>query len=115
MSQRFCKICRGWHDLDQPWPDECLPRVIKARSDLPVPQIMREISEYASPIDGRPITSRHERNEDCKRNDAVPWEPGIGKKAGADKRTPGKYRNPKFAMKRGLPLSDEGRERLKSQ
>ena len=115
MSQRFCKVCRGWHDLDMPWPITCRPARNTAQSELPTPMLMREISEYQSPIDGRPITSRSERNEDCKRNDAVPWEPGIGKKAGADKRTPGKYRNPRFATKRGLPLSDEGRERLKSQ
>ena len=77
-----------------------------ARSDLAAPIVMREIAEYQSPIDGRPITSRTERNEDCKRNDAIPWEPGIGHKAGAKDRTPGKYKNPKFAAKRGLPLHE---------
>lgn len=84
-----------------------------ARSDLAAPIVMREISEYQSPIDGRPITSRTERNEDCKRNDAIPWEPGIGTKAGAKDRTPGKYRNPKFAKKRGLPLSEQGHQKAK--
>ena len=76
------------------------------RGAVPTPMVMREIAEYASPIDGRPITSRTERNEDCKRNDAIPWEPGIGTKAGAKDRTPGKYKNPKFAKKRGLPLHE---------
>lgn len=32
---------------------------------------------YDSPIDGRPITSQRERDEDLKRADCVPWEPGI--------------------------------------
>ena len=77
-----------------------------ARSHLAAPVVMREISEYASPIDGKPITSRTERNEDCKRNDAIPWEPGIGKKAGAKDRTPGKYKNAKFAKKHNLPLHE---------
>jgi hypothetical protein len=70
--------------------------------------IMGGLKEYRSPIDGRLVTSRHERDEDCKRNDAIPWEPGIGHKAGAKERTPGKYRNPRFAKKRGLPLSEQG-------
>lgn len=84
----------------------------RARSDsFPAPLVMREISEYQSPIDGRPITSRSERNEDCKRNDAIPWEPGIGKKAGADKRTPGQYKNPKFAKKHNLPLHESARDK----
>ena len=78
--------------------------------DYPAPMVMREISEYQSPIDGKPITSRSERNEDCKRNDAIPWEPGIGNKAGAKDRTPGKYKNPKFAKKHNLPLHESARD-----
>ena len=23
MRERFCKICRGWHSLDAPWPMAC--------------------------------------------------------------------------------------------
>ncbi len=83
----------------------------RARSDLPAPMVMREIAEYKSPIDNRLITSRGERNEDCKRNDAIPWEPGIGKKAGAAERTPGKYRNAKFAKKRNLPLHESVKDK----
>lgn len=32
---------------------------------------------YTSPIDGRVIRSMQEREEDLKRADCVPWEPGI--------------------------------------
>jgi hypothetical protein len=81
------------------------------RGDLPAPMIMRPISEYKSPIDNRLITSRGERNEDCKRNDAIPWEPGIGTKAGAKDRTPGKYKNPRFAKKRNLPLHESVKDK----
>lgn len=84
------------------------------RSDIPAPQIMREIDEYKSPVTGLPITSRTERDADCKKHDAIPWEPGIGKKAGAKDRTPGLYRNPKFAKKRGLPLSEQGHANAKN-
>jgi hypothetical protein len=94
--------------------DKAAPSYDK-RADFPTPLVMREISEYRSPIDGKPITSRTERNEDCRRNDAIPWEPGIGHKAGAEKRTPGLYKNPKFAAKRGLPLAPEAREKLETK
>lgn len=87
-------------------------------AEFPTPLVMREISEYRSPIDGRLITSRLERNEDCKRNDALPWEPGIGKLNGKVNpsqvdREPGKFSNPRFARKHGLPLSERGMERAK--
>lgn len=83
------------------------------RAEIPAPQIMRDINEYQSPVTGEWITSRTERNADCKKHDAIPWEPGIGKKSGAKNRTPGLYKNPKFAKKRNLPLSEEGRAKAK--
>lgn len=24
--QRKCKVCDGWHDLDEPWPAKCAPK-----------------------------------------------------------------------------------------
>ena len=95
------------------WPHAAGPDHAK-RSDIPAPQIMREIAEYKSPVTGAVITTRTERDADCKKHDAIPWEPGIGRKAGAKDRTPGKYRNPKFAKKRGLPMSEQGHEAAKS-
>lgn len=68
---------------------------------------MRDIDDYLSPIDGKVITSRSHRREDLKANGCIPWEPGIGTKAGAKNRKPGLYRNPRFAMKRNLPLDHE--------
>lgn len=41
MAERFCKVCRGWHDLDQPWPHNCLPEVPQ-RSDLPAPMVITD-------------------------------------------------------------------------
>lgn len=26
MTQRKCKSCNGWHDLDEPWPAKCAPK-----------------------------------------------------------------------------------------
>ncbi len=48
---------------------------------LATPRIIRDIPEYRSPIDGRPITSRSHRREDLARNGCIEWEPGIGQRA----------------------------------
>jgi hypothetical protein len=64
------------------------------------PMIMSDIPEYASPIDGRMITSRSERREDLLRNNCV--EAGDMKSP-----TGGKIRNKAFAAKRGLKVSEE--------
>lgn len=54
MSERFCRSCKGWHDLDQPWPVKCLShfKARGARSDLARPTIVSDIKEYrATAID----------------------------------------------------------------
>ena len=110
MAERFCKVCRGWHDLDAPWPDNCRPERTLARADFATPYVLGDIEDYQSPIDGKWITSRSHRREDLKANDCIPWEPGIGTKAGAKDRKPGQYRNPRFARKRGLKLREDAAE-----
>ncbi|TPM33729.1 hypothetical protein FJ955_03030 [Mesorhizobium sp. B2-2-2] len=70
---------------------------------LAVPMIAPTMPEYASPIDGRVISTRHERREDLKRNNCV--EAGD---AGLSP-TKGKIRNKAFAAKRGLTVSEEYR------
>jgi hypothetical protein len=64
------------------------------------PMVLSDIPEYASPIDGRMITSRSERREDLLRNNCV--EAGDMKSP-----TGGKIRNKAFAAKRGLKVSEE--------
>jgi len=48
MSQRLCRACREWHDLDQPWPQACLGhfRPTTARSDLARPMIVSDLKDY---------------------------------------------------------------------
>lgn len=62
------------------------------------PQIMKDIPDYRSPIDGRLITSRSHRREDLKRNNCVEVDPPKGGSRG--------YRNPTFAIPRGLKLRE---------
>ena len=109
MSERYCKVCDGWHDLNQPWPDNCRPPREFTRADIAAPMVVRDIPDYRSPVDGKVIGSRSTRREDLKRNGCVEWEPGIGK--GPYKRTPGFVNNPRYAG-RGLPLSELGQARL---
>jgi hypothetical protein len=69
---------------------------------LAVPTVISDIPEYASPIDGRMITSRSDRRDDLKRNGCVEYEPSLSP-------TKGKIRNKAFAAKRGLQVSEEYR------
>lgn len=61
------------------------------------PMVMRDIPEYASPIDGRMITSRSHRRYDLESNNCYEVDPP--KKRG--------LKNARFAAKRGLPLNPE--------
>ena len=76
------------------------------RKALCTPMVVGDIPEYRSPIDGRMITSRSERREDLKRNNCV--EAGDT----ALSLTKGKrdaFRNPRFAKKHNLQLSESAR------
>lgn len=66
---------------------------------LACPRIMRDISEYRSPIDGRVIGSRSERREDLKRNNCIEWDRSASP-------TKGKavFKNERFARKHNLPF-----------
>lgn len=57
--ERFCKICRGWHDLDKPWPDNCLPERNWTRSDLASPMLIRDgMDPVQSQLDGKMYESK---------------------------------------------------------
>jgi len=66
-----------------------------AGGPIRMPFVMRDIPEYASPIDGKPITSRSHRREDLARNGCVEVEP---------RKKPRGFKNERFATKRGLPV-----------
>lgn len=59
MAERFCKICRGWHDLDQPWPDECQNHYNDNRSSLSAPMVISDsMKPVQSMLDGRMYDSK---------------------------------------------------------
>lgn len=67
MRQRFCKVCRGWHELDK-WPAECWVEKTSSRSDLAFPMI--GVSDTTEPLvsmaDGQTYTSRKAMRESYK-------------------------------------------------
>lgn len=59
MTQRFCKMCRGWHDLDQPWPDNCRPERNWNRADFASPRLIRDgLDDVWNPVNGKVYDSK---------------------------------------------------------
>lgn len=75
MALRFCKVCSGWHDLNEDWPAQCCSH-FRSRGSASI-QVMRDIDPYqAVAVDmatGKPprIGSRSEHREFLKRNNYV--------------------------------------------
>lgn len=83
------------------------PMVMPERDGISLPTLMPDIGEYASPIDGKLISSRSARREDLKANDCVEWEPSMSPTRGKLE-----LNNPRFAKKHGLEnfLSEEHKQ-----
>jgi hypothetical protein len=70
------------------------PMHMPERDGVCLPQLMRDIPEYISPVgDHALITSRSHQREDLKRHDCVMAPP----------RKKRELRNPKYRAQRGLP------------
>lgn len=91
MSQTF--VYRNGEFVDKRTGE---PMPFDPMSAVSMPQIMRDIPEYASPIDGRMITSRSARREDLLRNGCVEADP--------PKKGTRHFKNEAWARKRKLPL-----------
>ena len=91
-------VWRDGHFRD-PVTNEPMP--VPERNGPCTPMLQSDIPDYRSPIDGRLITSRSHRRYDLESNGCVPAEPR--KNRG--------YNNPTFALKRGLKLNEEAREK----
>jgi hypothetical protein len=59
MRQRFCKVCRGWHSLDEEWPHNCRGEPNWNRADLPTPRLIRDgLDSVWNPVDGKLYDSK---------------------------------------------------------
>lgn len=65
------------------------------------PKVIKDIAPFKSPLEGHPvIDGRRQLREELKRNNCRIVEPSEWKPV---------YKNPSFALKRGLPLNGEKR------
>ena len=59
MSERWCKVCDGWHSLEEPWPSACVRHHNDKASDLPSPMIISDhLDNLQSQSDGKIYTSK---------------------------------------------------------
>lgn len=61
MRERFCRVCKGWHDVGS-WPSACYVISSHAQSDtLPVPYLISDTQEpLEHPLTGKFYTSKRE-------------------------------------------------------
>lgn len=63
MRSRHCRVCHGWHDVDEPWPWDCRGHFgsVIARSELHAPMLIRDCMDATlNPADGKRYTSKRE-------------------------------------------------------
>jgi hypothetical protein len=61
MTQRLCRVCKDWHDLDQAWPLECSRhfRLHDGRSALGFPMVISDqMPEMQCMADGKYYDSK---------------------------------------------------------
>lgn len=68
MAQRYCRVCSGWHDVDEPWPQACLEHYKAAKGSL---QIVKDIDPYKSVITGEVIGGRRQHREHLKSHGCI--------------------------------------------
>ena len=67
MAERWCKVCKGWHDPAEPWPGECWTEPERQRSDIVCPRFIRdEIDPVQSMASGKMYTSKSKLRAEYK-------------------------------------------------
>lgn len=71
--ERSCRVCNGWHDLDDGWPERCTGhwKPATARSDIPAPMVMRDIEPYRSMITGECIQGRRQHRDHLRAHSCI--------------------------------------------
>lgn len=79
---RKCKMCGGWHRLDQPWPHNCRPEAPKRNQNLKTPQLAPKFEAFRTGAleSAEVINSRADKREYMKKNDLVEYDNGITNK-----------------------------------
>jgi hypothetical protein len=78
MTHRFCRNCRGWHDLGEDWPVGCFSHFAGYGKVGRSPQIIKDIEPYKAvagdvALGGKnpAIMGRRQHREFLKRNQYV--------------------------------------------
>jgi hypothetical protein len=72
---RHCRICNGWHDMDEAWPQACLGHFVPGAKASDGVQIIKDIEPYqamgadvAAKGNAPKIGGRRQHREYLKRN-----------------------------------------------
>ncbi len=65
--QRICKVCRKWHDLDEPWPIRCR-RTSKSNAPAVISDSMAPVKHMAT---GRVLDSKSQFRADTKASGCI--------------------------------------------
>ena len=74
MTQRSCRACGGWHDVDEPWPEACYGhfRINHNRSDLSAPTIIKDgIDAVQSQLTGKWYESKSSLRTEYKAHNVI--------------------------------------------
>lgn len=70
MASRYCRSCKDFHDLSEPWPSACFGHFSRARSADGV-QIIKDIDPYKSTITGEAITGRRQHRDHLRAHGCI--------------------------------------------
>lgn len=74
MTERLCRACREWHDVNRAWPQACAShfRVRSARSDLPRPTVISDsLDGLQSMVSGERFDSKSDLRRHYKANGVI--------------------------------------------
>ncbi len=61
---RHCDVCKGWHDMEEPWPSVCLGHYRRRdEANGKSTQIMGDMQPYRNIVDGKVIGGRRQHRE----------------------------------------------------
>ena len=71
MSQRYCRICKDFHTLDNDWPEECLGHFSQTRPSTTVHVIGDSMDMLQHPATGRMTDSKSVFRVDTKASGCI--------------------------------------------
>lgn len=70
MAQRYCKICKDFHDLEQAWPEACLGHYASKSARIGI-QVIKDIEPYRSTITREVIGGRRQHRDHLRAHKCI--------------------------------------------